>query len=99
MIYQQDSLEVQIEPHMLSESSYKAKLGQWNDDVAGCVDATLDNFVQSHLTIIVDELADMEKLKRKASLIQLFKNANASYSFMMNLWRCRWIGIRSNGVR
>ena len=60
MIHQQDSLEVQVEPHMLNESSYKAKLGQWNEEVAGYVDTTLDNFVQSHLTIIVDELADME---------------------------------------
>ena len=58
---------------MLNESSYKTKLGQWNEEVAGYVDTTLENFVQSHLAIIVDELADMEKLKRKFSLIQLSK--------------------------
>ena len=58
---------------MLDENSYKVKLGQWNEEVAAYVDATLDNFVQSHLAIIVDDLADMEKLKRKTAGVQLFK--------------------------
>ena len=48
-------------------------MAQWNEDVAACVDNTLDNFVQSHLVLIVDDQKDTEKMIRKTHSLPLLK--------------------------
>ena len=68
-----NSLAVQVDAPPLDEGSYKEKLAEWNLQVDGYVDAALDSFVQSHVALLVDDLSDTDRLKRKAAGLPLLK--------------------------
>ena len=62
-------LQVTVESVVTNEDDYNVRLAKWNKDVADHESHIISNYVNTHVHIVVDDLRDVDKIKKKMQRI------------------------------
>ena len=67
-------LQVTVESVVTNEDDYNVRLAKWNKDVADHESHIISNYVNTHVHIVVDDLRDVDKIKKKMQRIPVLSD-------------------------